>query len=134
MTNYLGAESYLQSEYTLAGRPFKHVVTRLDSLLMVLKSCYGKECHDPWQTIHPQSKVKNLKFALDPDFDAFYESQPKVSYSSCELGYLVDAEGPQRVRVFGDEELMQSDRLAIQELEGGRQRSFRYQGHWSWWT
>lgn len=133
MTNYLGAESHLQSEYTLAGRPFEHVVTRLDSLLMVLKSCYGRECHEPWNTIHPNSEVKNLKYALDQDFDAFYESQPKVSYSSCELGYLVGAEGPQQVNAFG-EELKNSDRLGVQDLEGAQQRSFRYQGHWSWWT
>ena len=133
MTNYLGAESHLQSEYTLAGRPFKHVVTRLDSLLMVLKSCYGKECHQPWKTIHPIANVKNLKYALDPNYDEFYEAQPKVSYSSCELGYLLDAEGPQQVNAFG-EELRDSERFTVQELEGSRQRSFRYQGHWSWWT
>lgn len=122
MTNYFREEDAidLQSEYRLAGRPFKHVVSRLDSLLMVLKSCYAKECHEPWQTIHPKSKIKTLKHALDQDFDAFYEAQPKVSFSSCELGYLKDAEGPQHVNSW--------------EGFDGTPKSFRYQGPNSWWT
>lgn len=131
MTNYLGEEASLQSEYTLAGRPFKHVVSRLDSLLMVLKSCKGKECHDPWATLHPKSKIKNLKQALDSEYDVFYESQPKVSYSSCQLGYLVDQEGPQNVNSYGDEHSYQ---MVEQGLESGRRESFQYQGELSWWT
>ena len=134
MTNYLGEESSLQVEYTLAGRPFRQVVTRLDSLLMVLKSCYAKECHLPWGTLHPyDNKVNNLKHALDPVFDAFYEAQPKVTYSSCELGYLLDAEGPQNVNAFGEEQ----DELHVmtdQQPEGGRRQTFKYAGELSWWT
>jgi hypothetical protein len=34
--------------------------------------------------------------ALSSRFDVFYEQQQKkVSYNRCELGYLLDAEGPQ---------------------------------------
>lgn len=128
--NYLGEDSIaLQSDYTLAGRPFKHVATRLDSLLMVLKSCKGLECHTPWSTLHPKANIKNLKDALHSEFDAFYETQPKVSYSSCQLGYLVDEEGPQHVNKFGE-----SEQLVEQGPMAGRKPSFRYQGELSWWT
>lgn len=126
MVNYLGKDSAaLQSPYRLAGRPFNHVVSRLDSLLMVLKSCKAEECHEPWKTLHPKGSVKTLKQALDEDLDAFYEEQPRVSFSSCELGYLVDAEGPQKVNEEQDYE---------NPMPNGRQQSFKYQGHWSWWT
>ena len=124
--NYLDTEAAeLQASFALAERPFEHVVTRLDSLLMVLKSCKGEECHSPWNTLHPKANIKNLKDALHVEYDAFYAEQPKVSYSSCQLGYLVDEEGPQHVKKFGDSELL---------VEQGRPRSFRYQGELSWWT
>lgn len=135
MKNYLGEDAAaLQSGYTLAGRPFKHVVDRLDSLLMVMKSCLGKECHEPWQTLHPHSKIKTLKHALDQDFDAFYADQPKVKYTSCELGYLVDAEGPQHVRSWEDYDGEENAPIVYHGPNGPKQQSFRYSGHWAWWT
>ena len=134
MANLLGDDGLdLQSSYSLAGRPFQQVVNRLDSLLLVLKSCKAGGCHEPWQTIHPGSKVKNLKYALDSDYDTFYKEQPKVSFSSCELGYLIDAEGPQHVNVW-DEEQAKKYANVEQEYLSGKQRSFRYQGPNSWWT
>lgn len=123
--------SAFQSEYFLADRPFNHVVNRLDALLMVLKSCYGEDCHEPWSVIHPDSKIKHLKHALDPSFDKFYEDQPKVAFSSCQMGYLRDEEGPQDVNVWAGE---QTDGLTDQQYMDGTPRSFRYQGHWSWYT
>jgi len=40
--------------------------------------------------------VKDLRGALSARFDDFYEvQQQKVEYSRCELGYILDAEGPQ---------------------------------------
>jgi hypothetical protein len=133
MVNYLGEDSSLQSDYTLAGRPFKHVIDRLDSLLMVMKSCKGKECHLPWQTLHPNSKIKTLKHALDQDYDTFYEKQPKVSYTSCELGYLIDAEGPQHVNSW-DELEHEDEPIVYQGPNGPKQQSFKYSGPYAWWT
>lgn len=131
MKNLLGDHSALQAEYTLADRPFTHVVDRLDALLMVLKSCYAKDCHKPWQVIHPDSKLKNLKDAMDPAFDTFYAAQPKVSFSSCQLGYLKDEEGPQDVNVW---DVDQANGLTEQQVIDGTPRSFRYAGHWSLYT
>lgn len=93
MENLLHPDSRIA---TLLGFPIDKVVSRLDSLLLVTKSCKGSVCAHPWQALHPQGNVERLRDALSPRFDLFYEQQQvKVEYSRCELGYLVDAEGPQ---------------------------------------
>ncbi|KAK3321998.1 alkaline-phosphatase-like protein [Apodospora peruviana] len=81
---------------TLLGIPFTKVTARLDSLLFVLKSCKGQTCTRPWQALHPTGDVQNLRDALTSQFDDFYVAEQKrVSYDRCELGYVIDAEGPQ---------------------------------------
>ena len=81
---------------TLLGLPIGKIVARLDSLLLVTKSCKGITCSKPWDALHPQGNVASLWDALSPRFDTFYEKQQaKVSYSRCELGYIVESEGPQ---------------------------------------
>ncbi|KAL8820049.1 MAG: hypothetical protein Q9223_001655 [Gallowayella weberi] len=77
------------------------IVSRLDALLLVLKSCKGSNCVRPWHVLHPQGDVSSLKDALRPAFDYYYESaQVKVEFSRCEQGQLLDAEGPQQALVF----------------------------------
>lgn len=81
---------------TLVGLPLEKVVARLDSLLLVTKSCKGSTCTQPWRALHPQGNVESLHDALSPRFDGFYEKeQVRVSYSHCELGYIPEAEGAQ---------------------------------------
>ena len=127
MRNYLTEDgASLTADYTLAGRPFDQVITRLDSLLMVLKSCKARSCHKPWSVLHPDGKVATLRDAVHGDFDAFYTNQPKVSFSSCQLGYLIDAEGPQHVNSW--------DEGSQQNLPNGQQQSFQYHGDLSLWT
>jgi hypothetical protein len=76
--------------------PFEKVIARLDALLFVLKSCRGQTCVRPWHALHPAGNVQNLHDALASRFDVFYEQQQKkVRYDRCELGYILDAEGPQ---------------------------------------
>jgi hypothetical protein len=76
--------------------PFEKVIARLDALLFVLKSCKGQTCVRPWHALHPAGNVQNLHDALASRFDVFYEQQQKkVHYDRCELGYILDAEGPQ---------------------------------------
>lgn len=79
----------------LLGTHIDLVINRLDALMMVLKSCQGGTCVEPWKVLHPQGDVASLSDALKVRFDAFYEEQVKVSFDRCELGYLIDAEGPQ---------------------------------------
>jgi hypothetical protein len=85
-----------ESETLLLGLPIAKVTARLDSLILVLKSCKGERCINPWGALHPGGGVLTLKQALSPRFDSFYEKeQIKVKYNRCELGYIIDSEGPQ---------------------------------------
>jgi N-acetylglucosamine-6-sulfatase len=75
---------------------------------MVTKSCKGHTCVDPWSVLHPNGDVKTLADALDAEFNGFYASAAeKVSFNKCELGYILESEGPQAVPNFqkwkGDE-------------------------------
>jgi N-acetylglucosamine-6-sulfatase len=117
----------LINAYKIAGRPFKHIVNRLDALLLVLKSCKGWECIDPWAVLHPRGNIKTLKDALASDFDTFYHEQPKVSYSKCELGYIKDSEGPQIANVLGEDLIGPQTHLEFKR----NIKSFEYQGHWA---
>ncbi|KAL2194099.1 alkaline-phosphatase-like protein [Corynascus similis CBS 632.67] len=94
--NLLHVDSVSQRPATLLGVSFDKVISRLDALLLVLKSCKGQTCVRPWHALHPAGNVRTLRDALSPRFDSFYERhQIEVSFSRCELGYLLDAEGPQ---------------------------------------
>ena len=71
------------------------IISRLDTLLIMLKSCRGSQCIKSWDLLHPDSLVTSLTDTIDPIHDGFYESQPKVSFSHCAYGYKIEAEGPQ---------------------------------------
>ncbi|OJI79581.1 hypothetical protein ASPTUDRAFT_59643 [Aspergillus tubingensis CBS 134.48] len=73
------------------------VVQRLDSLLLVLKSCKGQVCVKPWDALHPRGEVTTLRDALDVRYDFYYEMEQttRVQFNECARGYFLDAEGPQ---------------------------------------
>lgn len=96
MRNLLHPDELLAGgQPTILGLSLDKVIPRLDALLLVLKSCKGSSCSQPWASLHPWGDVGSLKNALAPEYDDFYERQTKVEYSRCEMGYIVDAEGPQ---------------------------------------
>ncbi|GAA6050414.1 hypothetical protein JCM3770_004026 [Rhodotorula araucariae] len=68
--------------------------TRLDALLLVLKSCSGDSCRNPWGVIFRDGKVRSLKAALDEQYDAYFEDLPRVRYSECRLGFHSKLEAP----------------------------------------
>lgn len=71
------------------------LVNRLDALLMVLKSCKGRQCSHPWETLFPAALVKNLADSMDTAYDEFFVSKvAKVRYERCEKGYIAKSEGP----------------------------------------
>ncbi|KAI0158042.1 arylsulfatase-like protein [Hypoxylon sp. FL1284] len=94
MTNLLHPDE--EAPERIAGAPLDKVVARLDSLLFVLKSCKAETCTQPWRSLHPEGSVESLRDALSPRFDSFYEERAKkVEFDRCEMGFILDAEGPQ---------------------------------------
>ncbi|KAL5588473.1 hypothetical protein FOBRF1_015001 [Fusarium oxysporum] len=83
------------ADSALLGTTARQVLNRLDALMLVLKSCKGNTCIEPWKILHPEGGVTSLKDALQAKFNAFYKEQVKVRFDRCEYGYLIDAEGPQ---------------------------------------
>lgn len=82
------------------------LISRLDALLLVLKTCKARECTHPWEVLHPEGDVLHVYHALHSRFDDFYEvQQEKVSFSRCEKGYILDSEGPVSARVYSIEEI-----------------------------
>ncbi|KAK6858094.1 hypothetical protein PG995_005793 [Apiospora arundinis] len=72
----------------LAGRPeHEAVLNRLNALLLVTKSCAEGTCRDPWSVFTPTNatgdKLTTMKQAMDPKYDAFFASFPRVHFSSC---------------------------------------------------
>ena len=86
----------------ILGFPVSKVLPRLDALLMVTKSCKGYTCTHPWSVIHPSGDVRSLRDALNKKFDAFYlgEVASRVQFEKCELGYIIESEGPQEAVAF----------------------------------
>lgn len=77
------------------------VLHRLDALLMVLKTCRGRECTHPWEMLHPKGDVHDLKDAADPIYDHFYEhEQQRVKFDKCEKGYILESEGPLHIKPY----------------------------------
>ena len=90
----------VSSTQQFLGISLKKAVSRLDAVLMVLKTCVGVQCTQPWAQLHPQGDVSTLKDALNPKFDSFYASQPKVSFTACMQGYLPEYEGESNALVY----------------------------------
>ncbi|KIW21655.1 hypothetical protein PV08_02235 [Exophiala spinifera] len=82
------------------------LLSRLDALVLVLKTCKARACTHPWEVLHPSGDVQDLHHALDARFDHFYGvQQQKVSFSKCERGYILESEGPSYVKTYSFEEI-----------------------------
>ncbi|KDE02755.1 hypothetical protein MVLG_06723 [Microbotryum lychnidis-dioicae p1A1 Lamole] len=57
------------------------LLTRLDALLLVLKTCVGEVCKRPWKEMFPREDIRSLKDALDVKYDQYFRQLPKVTYS-----------------------------------------------------
>lgn len=85
----------------ILGVSMNHLRDRLDALTLVLKTCKGNTCTNPWKALHPDGGVKTLKDALAPRYDTFYAMQPKVKFHHCAKGYIKANESPNNFNVFG---------------------------------
>lgn len=82
------------------------LISRLDSLLLVLKTCKAKECTEPWDVLHPTGNVQNLYDALHPRYNDFYElEQAKVSFTKCEPGQILSSEGALGAKGYSGSEI-----------------------------
>lgn len=88
------------SRFTVHQRPLKAVISRLDALIMALKDCKGKACSRPWTTLHPRGGVASLREALHPEFDDFYDGQPKMYFDSCEAAFIKEKESNEPVKQY----------------------------------
>ena len=86
---------------TLLNATIPHLRDRLNTLTLVLKTCKGKSCYDPWSALDPSGQTQTLEDALNPKFDAFYAGQPKVQME-CAAGYLIQNELPIDYMTFGN--------------------------------
>lgn len=61
---------------------------------MVLKTCVGRQCTHPWNSLFPSGGVHSLMDALEPEFDDFFrEEVSRVKFDRCEKGYIAESEG-----------------------------------------
>lgn len=70
------------------------LTSRLNGLMLLLKSCIGDSCRAPWTVLHPDGSVKTLAEALDPRYDLYYSSLPSVHFDACATSYNHDNEAP----------------------------------------
>jgi hypothetical protein len=91
---YLPSSSSTTSSSIRKATSITALVSRLDALLLVIKSCSGITCRQPWLSLHPTGDVQTLEDALDSRFDHFYEAEtPRVRNEWCWNGYWREAEG-----------------------------------------
>lgn len=75
-----------------------HLINRLDALMLVLKTCAGATCADPYSRLLPprlQHAHPGFPQLLNSDLDNYFSRLPKVSFKACGLGYHRAQEQPE---------------------------------------
>ncbi|OAQ60601.1 arylsulfatase [Pochonia chlamydosporia 170] len=97
MTNLYGLQG------NTSGYDIAKLSSRLDTLLLTLKSCKGKVCREPWQTLFPTGGVTNLADAMNTAYDDFFLTQQhKITFTECGLGYIPEYEGALEPIIYDD--------------------------------
>lgn len=63
------------------------IASRMDALLLYLKSCKGVGCRFSWNHLFPYGEVTSLYQALDSKYDEYFDRLPKVELQGCDNGY-----------------------------------------------
>ncbi|KAK4688406.1 hypothetical protein P7C73_g1707, partial [Tremellales sp. Uapishka_1] len=76
------------------------LLNRLDGLVLVLKTCVGGGCTNPYGQLFPSiasagGAISRLGHALDRRFDDYFARLPKVQFHHCALGYQSRLEKPE---------------------------------------
>lgn len=112
------------SPYRIASRPLEQIIPRLESLIMVLKTCKDRSCTQPWEVLHPDKTVRTLEDALSSNYDEFYARQPRMWFKGCPLGFFADWE----------------NQTPVESLQMGAKspgllkQSFDWADHWQYFT
>ncbi|KAI6353671.1 hypothetical protein MCOR31_011668 [Pyricularia oryzae] len=78
----------------------RRLMTRLNALLLVIKSCEGDVCRAPWQAFANDTALAGLPSfstlddALDPRLDDYFASLPGVHFDACLQAQVVANEWP----------------------------------------
>lgn len=65
------------------GNEHKRLLTRLNAVLMVTKSCTSNPCRDPWSVLQPlncASPISSLTSAMNPEYDSFFANIPNIRF------------------------------------------------------
>lgn len=74
----------------------RRLVERLDGLLLVLKTCKGNSCRQPYHELFPsEGKLHALSQVLDAKYDDYFANLPRVQWSECILGFQSRMEKPE---------------------------------------
>ncbi|RFN43346.1 putative arylsulfatase protein [Fusarium flagelliforme] len=76
---------------------YKRVMSRLNAVILVTKSCEQDSCRDPWLALQPAKgykQITNLDQAMDQSLDGWFASFPKVHFSKCTDYQIASAEVP----------------------------------------
>lgn len=70
------------------------LTSRLNGLMLLLKTCIGQSCRRPWSVLHPGENVNTLSEAMSPRYDLYYASLPDVQFELCLNQYNLYNEAP----------------------------------------
>ncbi|KAM0747253.1 arylsulfatase precursor [Meredithblackwellia eburnea MCA 4105] len=77
----------------------RRLVNRLDGLMLVLKTCKGATCTNPYKALFPDfdavGEISTFDEALDARFDSYFDQLPRVHFSTCALGFQSRFEQPE---------------------------------------
>ncbi|KAI3601354.1 arylsulfatase [Moniliophthora roreri] len=76
------------TSFQFASPDYSRLASRLDALLVVLKTCVGDTCRNPWGAIFPAGEANGLIESLDARYDTYFDSLPKFGYRLCQFGYF----------------------------------------------
>lgn len=63
------------------------VASRMDALLLYLKTCKGVGCRTSWDHLFPYGEVTSMAQAVDTKYDNYFDRLPKVQLQGCDNGY-----------------------------------------------
>uniref|UniRef100_A0A0W0G3C0 Putative alkaline phosphatase-like protein n=1 Tax=Moniliophthora roreri TaxID=221103 RepID=A0A0W0G3C0_MONRR len=76
------------TSFQFASPDYSRLASRLDALLVVLKTCVGDMCRNPWGVIFSAGEANGLIESLVAQYDTYFDSLPKFGYRLCQFGYF----------------------------------------------